>query len=137
MSQEDWKTHQRYYWPIQALKFLARFPHQYNTWLWYGHTIPNGDPPEPFGEFTKLCSFILLRPQKVPSEFHELKISEEKTIRFFSIVPLYKEELAEKLSKGAEYLEGKLAAAGHSELLDPARPSVAERKGLFGRLFGR
>ena len=29
------------FWPIQMLKFLARFPHEYKTWLGWGHTIPN------------------------------------------------------------------------------------------------
>ena len=26
------------FWPIQMLKFLARFPHEYKTWLGWGHT---------------------------------------------------------------------------------------------------
>ena len=30
------------FWPIRMLKFLARFPHEYQTWLGWGHTIPNG-----------------------------------------------------------------------------------------------
>jgi hypothetical protein len=136
MHQDDWKS-ERYYWPIQALKYLARFPHQHETWLWYGHTIPNGDPPEPFNSSTKLSSFVLLGPNCVPEEFHELKISEEKTIHFFAIVPLYKEELELKLRSGAEEVENALLAAGYSELLDPNRKSVApQRPGFFGRLFG-
>lgn len=38
---------ERNYWPVRWLKTLARFPHDYDTWLSYGHTMPNGDPPEP------------------------------------------------------------------------------------------
>jgi hypothetical protein len=135
MGQEDWKS-ERYYWPVRALKFLARFPHQHDTWLWYGHTIPNGDPPEPFNEFTKLCSLILLSPHCVPSEFHELKIDGGKTIRFFSLVPLYEDELSFKLRRGASALESRLVAAGHSELLYPDRKSIISKAGFFRRLFG-
>src|SRR5215831_18616558 len=39
---------EKWYWPIRWLKQLARFPHTCETWLGSGHTIPNGDPPEPF-----------------------------------------------------------------------------------------
>jgi hypothetical protein len=138
MGQNDWKS-DRYFWPIQSLKFLARFPHQYDTWLWYGHTIPNGDPPEPVNQHTRLCSFVLLGPHCVPAEFHELKINDEKTIRFFAMVPLYEEELARKLQTGAEEIEQALLAAGHSELLDPKRTSIVAEppRGFFRRLFGR
>ena len=43
----DWKLEQKdfkdfaNYFPIHWLKFLARFPHEYDTWLSFGHTIPN------------------------------------------------------------------------------------------------
>lgn len=36
------------YWPLRWLKKLARFPHEYNTWIGRGHTIPNGEAAEPF-----------------------------------------------------------------------------------------
>ncbi len=136
MNKEDW-TSDRYYWPIKALKYLARFPHQYDTWLWYGHTIPNGDPPKPFNRFTRMSSFVLLKPHCLPSEFHELAVNESKTIRFFAIVPLYKEELEWKLRSGCEVVEDALITAGHSELLNPSRESVIRRPGFFQRIFGR
>jgi hypothetical protein len=137
MGDEDWKS-DRYYWPVKALKYLARFPHQYSTWLWYGHTIPNGDPPEPVSAHTKLCAFVLLKPHCVPAGFHELKINDGKTIRFFALVPMHGDELALKMRKGAEAFERTLVAAGRSELLDPDRPSVITpgKPGFFRRLFG-
>jgi hypothetical protein len=135
MHQKDWES-ERYYWPVRALKFLARFPHQHETWLWYGHTIPNGDPPEPFHGSTKLSSFILLTPHRVPSGFHELTLATGKTIRFFALVPLYQDELAFKLQNGAEAVEQRLLEAGHSELVEPNRKSVVASPGFFRRLFG-
>ena len=44
MEQSDWKD-EVHYWPIRWLKVCARFPHEYKTWLCWGHTLPNGDPP--------------------------------------------------------------------------------------------
>ncbi len=38
---------ERNYWPVRLLKTLARLPHEYDTWLGFGHTIPNGHPAEP------------------------------------------------------------------------------------------
>ena len=136
MSSEDWKS-QQHFWPVQALKYLARLPHQYNTWLWYGHTIPNGDPPQPIDDSTTFSSFILLCPHLLPKEFHELAIGEEKTIRFFAVVPLYTDELGLKLKHGAEAVEHALIAQGYSELIDIRRSTVAWKPGFFSRLFKR
>ena len=29
------------WWPVHLMKYLVRFPHEYGTWLGWGHTIPN------------------------------------------------------------------------------------------------
>ena len=57
---------ERWYWPIRWLKTLARLPHEYDTWLGEGHTVPNGDPPEPYAEGTALCGAMLVEPTLVP-----------------------------------------------------------------------
>jgi len=136
MSQEAWKQ-ERYYWPVRALKFMARFPHKVNTWLSYGHTMPNGNPPKTFNSSTKLCSLILLNPMRIPKDFHQLKVDDAKTIHFFSLVPLYKEEMEEKLKNGAEVIEQRLMASGYSEVLKPNRKNVVAPNGFFSRLFRR
>jgi hypothetical protein len=33
---------------LETLRWTARFPHDQKTWLSFGHTIPNGNPPAPF-----------------------------------------------------------------------------------------
>src|SRR5258706_3910018 len=50
---------QNHYWPVRWLKTLARLPHEYDTWLGVGHTIPNGDPAEPFAPTTALCGALI------------------------------------------------------------------------------
>lgn len=49
---------EKIYWPVYWLKTLARFPHDYNTWIWYGHSIPNGDPAEPMDKDLPFTGFV-------------------------------------------------------------------------------
>jgi hypothetical protein len=92
------------YWPIRWLKQLARFPHEYKTWLWWGHTIPSGDPPEPYAANTQLCGMMLTFNPLLPEDFHMLKLG-DRDIMFFTLMPLYAEEMDFKLKHKAEELE--------------------------------
>jgi hypothetical protein len=126
MDQESWSD-ERYYWPVRWLKMLSRLPHEYKTWLWHGHTVPNGDPPEPFSEDTDLCCALLLPPFLTRPEFDALEIDADKTIHFFALVPLYREEMDFKLRKGTDALIERLVKAGVDEVLDVKRKNVCKR----------
>lgn len=117
-----------HYWPLRWLKMLARFPHEYETWLWYGHSIPNGDPPQPLADNTDLCCALLLSPALVPDDFLALRLTDEKTIHFFGLLPLFAEEVEFKLKHGADALAERLAEQGVTELLDLSRPRVFKRR---------
>ena len=132
MSQEAWKD-PSHYWPIQGLKFLARFPHQYDTWLWYGHTIPNGDPPAPVAENTALNCLMLGPPMTVSTEFWRLPVSKDKVIHFFALFPIYQEEVDLKLKKGADELFTRFEKSKITELLNIRRRNVAKKE--WWRLF--
>jgi len=121
----------RHYWPIYLLKMLARFPHKFNTWLWWGHTMPNGDPAEPYADNTQLCCALLMSPVRVDEGFESLEIAADKTIHFFSIIPIYQEEMAVKLDKGAEALLEGFDKHGVNELLDVKRANVSKKKGWW------
>ncbi len=58
MNEADWQD-EDHYWPIRWLKMLARFPHEYETWLAVPHTVPNGDPAERFAPSTALCGWLI------------------------------------------------------------------------------
>ena len=134
MRDEDWSD-ERHYWPVRQLKFLARLPHEYDTWLGEGHTIPNDDPPEPYAQGTQLCGAILAGPQLTPDAFDTLA-RPEGTIRFLGVYPLHAAEMDLKLAMGADALYDRLDAAGVTELVDPARPSTVEpprRRSFFRR----
>lgn len=118
---------ERWYWPFRQLKYLARFPHKYNSWFGYGHTIPNGDPAEPFADNTKLDGVILLTPSLVPSEFLTLEINASKKIEFLVIVPLYAEEMDFKLRKGSDALLDKLIENEIDEVIVVNRKNVVKK----------
>lgn len=130
ISEEDFKD-ERNYWPIRWLKFLARFPHEYNTWFGYGHTIPNGDPAEPFADNTQLNTMILLPTIVFSEEFHTLKLK-DKSIDFYTLIPLYTEEVNLKMKKGVDALFEGFDKYGVSDIVNIDRPNTANKKKRFG-----
>lgn len=130
ISEKDWND-EAWYWPIRQLKYLARFPHKLDTFLGYGHTIPNGDPPEPYAKNTKFNCIVILPPLSTPEEFDQLVIDEKKTIHFMALVPLYQEETDLKLRKGTDELLEKFSENDVTDILDIGRPNVAKKRFRF------
>ena len=118
---------ENWYWPLRQLKTFARFPHKYDTWLGEGHTVTNDDPPQPFASGTRLCGALLQAPQHVPAAFRELRIEGRKIIRFLAVVPLHDDEMTLKTRDGTEALLERLRKHGVTDVVEPARPSVARR----------
>lgn len=132
LDKESFKDEQ-WYWPVRTMKFLARFPHKYTTWVGWGHTIPNGDPAESFADNTALSGIILLPPVSVPKEFLTLNIDDEKEISFLSVIPLFNEEMDFKLKHGTDALLKKFDKNDITDIIDPERKNIAKKwLGLFG-----
>lgn len=130
LSEEDFEDEDNY-WPIRWLKYLARFPHQYGTWLGHGHTIPNGNPPETFASNTQLNTMVLLPSVLLDEGFHQLQLP-DKTINFYTLIPLYEEEVQLKMKKGVDALYDGFDKHNVSDIIDINRPNTAKRKKLFG-----
>ncbi len=113
-----------WYWPVRQLKILARLPHKFQSWLWWGHTVPHGDPPEPFAATTELCCSMLISPVSLPDELDTLWLEDGREVTFFSLFPLYREEMEYKLAHGAEALLERVVQAGLDDVVDPRRPNV-------------
>lgn len=130
VSEEAFKEEENY-WPILWLKKLARFPHEYGTWLYHAHTIPNGDPAEPLANNTVFSGMILSIPTRVEDAngFFTLELSNGDRVHFFSLIPIYTKEMDFKLKKGADALIEKLEKAGVNELVDLKRKNLC--KGSF------
>jgi hypothetical protein len=99
------------YWPVRALKYLARMPHEFGSFLSWGHTIPNGPDAEPIGPDTELGCWCLTTPEFFDPELQTLSVRADKTVNFFLIVPIYREELEIKLKKRMEGLLDQLEKA--------------------------
>lgn len=130
---ESWKLddeslqNPQWHWPLRQLRYLALYPRRVSTWLGWGHVVPHGDPPEPLAPNTKLCGAIIVPSLLVPVDFYELKAGTQ-TIVFYSVVPLYREEMEMKARDGMERLLEKMVDCGITDLVDPGRRNVAARK---------
>ena len=119
------------YWPFYWLKSLARFPHEYETWLFEGHTIPNGDPAEPLFQGSGFTGWMLYWPILADEKFLSLEVGPGKTIFFLAIYPMFEGEMNLKLNKGVETLIKRFEKHQISELIDVDRKDVSKRRGWF------
>jgi hypothetical protein len=127
----DWpREDENHQWPVDLLKFLARMPHEYETWLAENHSMPNGDPPEKLPG-TGMDSFLIATPRTAPEAFGKLDVNAGKTVYFWAVIPLYPEEMKLKLKDGEQLIE-LLNKHNVTELLDPKRKNTAKKWfGLF------
>lgn len=120
------------YWPVRWLKAIGRLPHEYRTWIGWGHTVPNGDPPETIAN-TQFVGVLLTPPYAFSPEFFRLTTKSGETISFYAMMPLFQEEMDLKLKKGVEELEQRFEKRGVDFVLDLARINVAKARGWFSR----
>ena len=128
---EDWKIGDEAfedfnnYWPIYFMKMLARFPHQYKTWMGEGHTIPNGNDAAPIANTDFGCLLLLPPYTMEDKDFLKLTTEDGTTINFYAIIPIYNEEMEVKLEKGLEPLLLLFDNYKVKELIDTHRRNVA------------
>lgn len=89
------------YWPLRWLKILARLPIEQNTWLGWGHTVPNGGP---MADNTKFTGVMLIDPENVDEEAAVCRLPNGEGVNFYQVIPLYEEEMNFKIEHGAEAL---------------------------------
>lgn len=109
---------------IQTLRWLAHFPHNQKMWLGVGHTVPNGDPPQPFWG-SSILDTILLMPTIVQRDAalpEQLNIAGDP-VHFLWAVPLTTPECKLKLEKGVEAIYDLFNANRHPHVFNPARAS--------------
>ena len=116
------------YWPLRTLKFLARFPHKFSTFIGWGHSIANFDPPEPYAPNTKLCGTVLVGPMLAPDEFGRLEIEDGRRIHFFQLLPVHAAEMEYKLKHGIEPLLERVLKSGWNGLIQPDRPDSCRKR---------
>lgn len=122
LDQDDWKD-ERHYWPIRQLKILARLPHEYDTWLGAWHSMPNGDPAQPFAPDTDFCAVMLAPPIRFPDEFRTIRADDGREIGLFAVLPLLPDEIEAKVTLGVDALLDAFEKHDITELFDPHRSS--------------
>ncbi len=120
---------QENFWPIRLLKSLARMPAEYDTWLWFGHTVAAGEGDTPFAPNTRLSTAMTGYPAGfLDAERATLKVDDEVTIFFYAVLPLYPEERDFKLKEGADALFDLFDKEGIGPVIDPQRKNVCGKK---------
>ena len=88
------------YWPVRLLKSTARIPHDFNSWLGYGHSIPNGQPAEPYAANAPFTGVVLIPPFAMPADFFAL--AGQPPLHIFQLLPVTDSEMQLKLDLGLE-----------------------------------
>jgi hypothetical protein len=111
------------YWPVRLLKTIARLPHAYSTWIGPGHSIPNGDPPEPYAPGVRFTGVLVAPMLHCEDAARTIVTGDGRRISLLALIPIHEAELNLKLASGTGALYDAFDRAGVSEMLDPARPS--------------
>jgi len=110
------------YWPIRWLKILARLPIEQDTFLAWGHTIPTGDPLEG----TDFTCMLLITADDKDGENAIAQLPTGKEVHFYSIVPLYEQEMLYKLENDSSALLERFSERDipYPPVVDVNRPNV-------------
>ena len=115
------------FWPIQLLQSLGRLPGERKNWIAAGQLIPNGDPPQPYGESIPFVACLLLPPLNTPKDFARWFPQPGVSVEFLAVIPLLRDEVEFSLKRGLSQLLKRLDSAGVSELLTPSRKSSCRK----------
>lgn len=119
-----------YYWPVYWIKVLARFPHEYHTWLDVGHTLPNGEEYDPLGEGTAMGGFFFLPVIPLGEEYpgvDKLTCKDGTKINFLWAIPMYREEIEFKLEEGFDAMLDLLSEKQFPRVLNPQRENYKKK----------
>lgn len=109
---------------IATLRWLAHFPHDTRSWLGYGHTMPNGNPPAPFWGSNALDTVLFMPPIVIEDQTlpEELRLGGDP-VHFLWVVPLTTAECNLKLKKGFDAILDLFEQHKHPHVFDPTRKS--------------
>lgn len=111
------------YWIIHMIKYLARFPHEYHTWLGDGHTIPNGPDYEPVTDGTTMGGVLL---KQMGQSLECIETDDGKRINLLMLIPAYQEEIEYKLKYGMQGIDEVFAENNIPLVIDLQRPNYCE-----------
>lgn len=110
---------------VEALRLFARFAHDFRTWLWFYHTVPNGNPPQPFVDGSDLNTALFVQSfYKPDAELAQRYQIDGDPVNLLCLLPITQDECEHKLQLGAESLLERFDAAKLPIVIDWKRASV-------------
>lgn len=113
-------------WPFKTLQKLAKNVIENETWYGPGHTISNGNPPEPISQNMKQEYFLIATPIELEDRLLPLILS-GKQINFLSVIPLFKDEFEHRSGRNYTKWIRKFRLRNGNEVLDDFRSSKVKR----------
>jgi len=120
LNNENWKKEENF-WPIKLLKGIGRYPIKNNTWLGFGHTIPEEN--KIIG--TEFIATILLKSKTLSLEFQEIKYDND-VIELYLLFPLYYDELEYKKQNGVNKLLDLFTNENINDIINVKRKNVCK-----------
>jgi hypothetical protein len=113
------------FWPFEWMRKVAYFPHLHHASLGGQWTIISSDePPVPLGANTKQTCLLLLADF---GGLDPLELGDGKSVRFYTVVPLYTEERDFEKRRGMVALLQRLEKSGFTAVVGVNRPNVADK----------
>jgi len=110
-------------WFEKILRYTAHFPFEYDTWLGEGHTIQNGNPPQPITEGSLLTNMFLLPPIYEAPEAAQIQL-DDTPVKLLWLTFLTDAEAEYKIENGYSKLAKKFTHENFPRVVDPGRKSI-------------
>jgi len=108
----------------ELLRRLAHFPHDNKTWLHWGHTIPNGTPPQPVFNAPPLEALLFIPTIVQPDHTLGERLSwQGEAINLLWCVPITMAECEYKLRNGTDAIFDLFDRVQHPFVFSGARKS--------------
>ena len=111
------------YWPLRLLKQFARLPHEYQTWTGPWHSMPNGDPAEPYAPGLPFVGAVITPMLRCAADARTIVTDDGRQISLLAVIPMHRAEMDLKLTEGSQALLDAFDRVRVNGLLDPARLS--------------
>ncbi len=101
----DWRVEDKrdeWTWPVKLLINLAYTPFYTGQNISFGTVLTFTDDNEPFTKGTKNCGAIITFPENLPEEFFEVETDTDEIIRFFTAVPITKDDIEKMQENGLD-----------------------------------
>jgi len=103
LGEADWQD-EYWYWPIRALKAMARYSIENDTWLGHGHSMSGGEEVETFAPKVPFSAWMLTWAFGFGTKAAWCKLRKGEQVNFYQLHPLYAAELDYKRENGTDAL---------------------------------